>query len=307
MDYLKQEGMKQAITNKIQQKVGYAFSAIVLLCILFVSGIAQAAPASTSVTYYHNDLLGSPVAATDDNGDLVWRKSYKPYGEEIEVTADSEQEFVGYTGHRLDKETGLVYAGARYYGPAIGRFMGIDPAGAREHIESNQQMFNRYAYGNNNPYRYVDPDGEFAVTAVVLGLVFLELALSVGHENAPGDDSIQPAFEGAGIGAVGGIAKGLNAVKGLGKAAKGGDDFFKGAKFTDKVKRQMRQDDFHSFPRSVEGFQDAGKVTKFKGGDGVTREKLEISGGFEGKEGKFEFIKEPDGTINHRFFRPDEQ
>jgi len=88
---------------------------------------------------------------------------------------------------------------------------------------------------------------------------------------------------------------------------KGGDDFFKGTKFTDKVKRQMQQDDFHSFPRSVEGFQDAGKVTKFKGGDGLTREKLEIPGGFKGKEGKFEFIKESNGTINHRFFRPDGQ
>ena len=26
--------------------------------------------------------------------------------------------------------------------------------------EDNVQLFNRYAYANNNPYRYVDPDGE---------------------------------------------------------------------------------------------------------------------------------------------------
>ncbi len=43
----------------------------------------------------------------------------------------------------------------RYYDPHAGRFMGIDPVS----VEGNPQMFNRYAYGNNNPYRYVDPDG----------------------------------------------------------------------------------------------------------------------------------------------------
>jgi RHS repeat-associated protein len=57
----------------------------------------------------------------------------------------------------LDKETGLVYAGARYYDPVIGRLMGYDPVGF---VEGSPQSFNRYAYGNNNPYSYVDPNGE---------------------------------------------------------------------------------------------------------------------------------------------------
>ncbi len=102
-------------------------------------------------------------------------------------------------------------------------------------------------------------------------------------------------------------AKLADAAESASDAAKGSVDFFKGSRFSDKVRAQMQQDDFHSFPRSVEGFQDSGKVTKLKGSDGVTREKLEIPGGFKGKEGKFEFIKEPDGTINHRFFRPNGQ
>ncbi|MCX0499401.1 hypothetical protein D3M71_09495 [Erwinia billingiae] len=40
------------------------------------------------------------------------------------------------------------------------------------------------------------------------------------------------------------------------------------------------------------------------GGDGVERLKLEISGSYRGKEGVFEYIREPDGTINHRLFVP---
>ena len=39
------------------------------------------------------------------------------------------------------------------------------------------------------------------------------------------------------------------------------------------------------------------------GGDGIKRLKLEIPGWYIGKNGMFEFIKEPDNTINHRFFR----
>lgn len=46
----------------------------------------------------------------------------------------------------------------RYYDPIIGRFMGNDPIGFRD-----VYSFNRYAYANNNPYRYVDPDGENAL------------------------------------------------------------------------------------------------------------------------------------------------
>ncbi len=45
----------------------------------------------------------------------------------------------------------------RYYDPVIGRFYSNDPVGFSS---SNPMMFNRYAYANNNPYKYVDPDGQ---------------------------------------------------------------------------------------------------------------------------------------------------
>ena len=49
--------------------------------------------------------------------------------------------------------------GARYYIPLIGRFTGVDPVDFKE---ENTHSFNRYAYANNNPYKYVDPDGRQA-------------------------------------------------------------------------------------------------------------------------------------------------
>ncbi|MCL1114298.1 RHS repeat-associated core domain-containing protein [Shewanella basaltis] len=66
---------------------------------------------------------------------------------------------MGFTGHVKD-DSGLTYMQARYYDPVIGRFYSNDPDGTMDHLSiGNIQGFNRYAYGNNNPYRYIDPTG----------------------------------------------------------------------------------------------------------------------------------------------------
>ncbi len=64
----------------------------------------------------------------------------------------------------------------------------------------------------------------------------------------------------------------------------------------------MRSGDFHSFPENIKAFEHDGVVSEIIGSDNVKRLKLEISGSFKGKKGHFEFIKESDGSINHRLF-----
>ena len=88
------------------------------------------------------------------------KQHYRPYGSSIEGEVDG----VGYTGHKFDKSTGLSYMQARYYDPVIGRFYSNDPFGFRD-IHS----FSRYAYANNNPYKYVDPDGKDAIITLYKG------------------------------------------------------------------------------------------------------------------------------------------
>lgn len=44
----------------------------------------------------------------------------------------------------------------RYYDPAIGRFLSVDPVTANANTGAG---FNRYSYAVNNPYRFTDPDG----------------------------------------------------------------------------------------------------------------------------------------------------
>ncbi|MEW6120022.1 MAG: Ig-like domain-containing protein, partial [Pseudomonadota bacterium] len=80
-----------------------------------------------TITYYHNDALGSPVAATDASGTLLWRETYRPYGERLNNQSASSNNPIWYTGKRQDPETGLVYMGSRYYDPRLGRFLSIDP------------------------------------------------------------------------------------------------------------------------------------------------------------------------------------
>ncbi|GEM_PF-5653187 len=64
-----------------------------------------------------------------------------------------------FTGQRLDA-TGLYYYGARYYDPAIGRFISADTVVQNL---ANPQTLNRYSYVVNNPLRYIDPTGRVYV------------------------------------------------------------------------------------------------------------------------------------------------
>ena len=132
-----------------------------LLCLLMVLGSSPvSAEKSVTVTFYHTDALGSVVATSDEFGNLKWQRGYQPYGE-IQLPRDSNDtdtntNALGYTGKPRDP-SGLVYLGARYYDPLAGRFMAVDPAGIDA---NNPHSFNRYTYANNNPYKYVDPDGK---------------------------------------------------------------------------------------------------------------------------------------------------
>jgi RHS repeat-associated protein len=117
-----------------------------------------------SITYYHVDALGSVVAATDEAGDLLFQEHYDPYGARIFGSA-SETNSLWYTGKEFDEDTGLTYLGSRWYDPRVGRTLGVDPANvSAEPINS----FNRYAYADNNPYRYIDPDGEIAFVPLII-------------------------------------------------------------------------------------------------------------------------------------------
>ncbi|PWB18281.1 hypothetical protein DCO45_12705 [Comamonas sp. JNW] len=117
------------------------------------------ATAKETVTYIHSDISGSPLAATDAAGNVLWKESYFAYGQKTEWQLESEAQTQWFHGKEQDADTTMQYFGARYYDPGIGRFLGIDPV---DYQDGNLHSFNRYAYGNNNPTKYLDPDGRIA-------------------------------------------------------------------------------------------------------------------------------------------------
>ena len=135
--------------------------------------------------FYHSDHLGSASLISDYKGDEYQRIEYTPYGETwIERTDNKGLAYLPYkfTAKELDSETGLYYYGARYLDSKYSTWISTDPAlgdyipqapisdEARKHNQNlpgmggifNHINCNLYAYGANNPVRYIDPDGRFA-------------------------------------------------------------------------------------------------------------------------------------------------
>jgi RHS repeat-associated protein len=57
----------------------------------------------------------------------------------------------------IEDPTGLTLLGARYYDPKLGAFISVDP----EIDEYDPQRMHPFAYANNSPVTYADPDGLF--------------------------------------------------------------------------------------------------------------------------------------------------
>ena len=87
-----------------------------------------------STLYAHSDRQYNVRGLTDSNGNVVELNAYTPYGtkETFDATGTplaSSATVYGFTGRRLDGETGLWYFRARYFDAEMGRFVSSDPMG----------------------------------------------------------------------------------------------------------------------------------------------------------------------------------
>jgi RHS repeat-associated protein len=107
------------------------------------------------VYYLHGDHLGSASVTTDASGAKVGELRYYPYGgtRYIGGVTRTDRRF---TGQIEDATIGLYFYNARYYDPALGRFVQADTIVPNP---SDPQSLNRYSYCFGNPVKYTDPSG----------------------------------------------------------------------------------------------------------------------------------------------------
>ncbi len=122
----------------------------------FVGDLLLAKKDASGRTWYHADETGSIRATTNAAGARVARFDYTPFGQPLGTTPVANAQDRRFAGHRIDPDNDLIYMGARYYSPSIGKFISPDPI-----IPGTFQPMaaNRYAYAYNNPLSYVDPLG----------------------------------------------------------------------------------------------------------------------------------------------------
>ncbi|WP_326728882.1 RHS repeat-associated core domain-containing protein [Streptomyces phaeochromogenes] len=137
-------------------------------------GQTVAVRTTAGLTWVVNDHNGTASAQVDAATQAVTRRYQTPFGEDrgsAGKTWVGERGFVGGT----DDPTGLVHLGARDYDPTTGRFVSVDPIADF----ADSQQINGYAYSNNNPVTFADPDGKFfgALVALIVAVVRIVVAV----------------------------------------------------------------------------------------------------------------------------------
>lgn len=109
--------------------------------------------------YYLPNGHGDVVGILDPAGAVQATYRYDAFGSPTAATGDFDNPF-RYTAEPWDAEIGAIYLRARYYQPALGRFLTQDT-----HRGDPWQPWtqNLYVYVGNNPLNYVDPTGHDAV------------------------------------------------------------------------------------------------------------------------------------------------
>jgi RHS repeat-associated protein len=167
---------------------------------IFAGDLRLAKITPAGIQHYHRDHLMSTVAVTDEIGNRIESADYIPFGQTRNRSGINANAY-RYTDQEFDWETGLYNYKARLYDPLIANFMSADPnlsanlivakngSPFRKHkvekplkrsvsydpeqvtninddqvslIADASNNLNRYAYVNNNPLKYTDPNGFLA-------------------------------------------------------------------------------------------------------------------------------------------------
>jgi RHS repeat-associated protein len=182
---------------------------------------APLAPAGDVVDWLHTDHLGSVAVVSAADGAGVVALRHGVWGElrasSPAVPGPAGEPRERFTGQRFDAASGLLYYGARYLDPELGRFIQPDSL-----VPSPlaPQTLNRYAYVANDPLNRVDPTGAIIEELRSAGRFLDGLLTAAGRGigtavNLAYQYAASPALRGAWTLGTSGLAVGAAVVYGL--------------------------------------------------------------------------------------------
>lgn len=109
--------------------------------------------------FYVTDPHGNVVQLIDGSGKVVKTYEYDSFGNEVNLDSKDDNPF-RYCGEYYDKETEKIYLRARYYQPAVGRFLTRDTYTGEE---DDPLSLHLYTYCGNDGVNAWDPSGHDAI------------------------------------------------------------------------------------------------------------------------------------------------
>ncbi|HVZ75616.1 MAG TPA: LamG-like jellyroll fold domain-containing protein [Polyangia bacterium] len=128
---------------------------------------------SSKTLYFHQGIAPGPTVITTSTGAVWEERRYEPFGQPIDARGaigvakpNLAAEPQNILGKLTDPNTGWSYHGARWMAPQTARWSAPDPAikgPDRKHLAEPWDL-NPYAYVDQKPTEYWDPDGRCAAT-----------------------------------------------------------------------------------------------------------------------------------------------
>lgn len=141
---------------------------------LRVLGIVRPGNNSSTVAIELDERVYAPLIDLQDNvrglvnidSHEAEKYEFSAFGEELQKQSlELSRSPWQFASKRIDPKLNLINFGTRYYDPETGRWMTPDPKG----FINNSNL---YQYVFNNPFRYQDPDGQFAFVIPLFTIAF---------------------------------------------------------------------------------------------------------------------------------------
>ncbi len=148
----------------------------------------------------HEGTVGGIRLVTSD-GQAVGSFVYDAFGNPLE--SDGLQTSFGFGGGIAEHELELVGLRARFYDPAIGRFISVDPF---EGILADPVSKHPYLYAHADPINVYDPSGMYSLGDVLTTISLVSFVASIGAIATGNDDlawKLNILSVGTGLGAIG--------------------------------------------------------------------------------------------------------